>query len=259
MSVETRDLFTLPAELGVEILRSEVGSTLHGTGLPGGEDYDEMGVFLEWPASTVGLQRIEHYIKRSKPDGMRSEPGDTDLVVYTARKWAKLALNGNPSVLLLLHSPDDRLTRTSEQGAHLRAHAHWFASKRAGKAFLGYMQRQRSRMTGERGRAGRVRIMQDGGVDWKYAMHMLRLGHQGVEYLQTGHLTLPIGPEIADPLRAVRRGDVPIAEVIAHAESLEEQLKRLLDGDSPLPDHPNEAKVERWLIDAHRVLWAAHD
>lgn len=248
--------FDLPRDLGVEILRSEVGSTLHGTGLPGGEDYDEMGIFLEWPRTTIGLGHVEHYVKRSKPDGIRSEPGDTDLVVYSARKWAKLALNGNPSVLLLLHSPDDRLTRASEQGDFLRAHANWFASKRAGKAFLGYMQRQRMRMTGERGRAGRVRIMDDGGIDWKYAMHMLRLGHQGVEYLSTGHLTLPIGDEIGDRLREVRRGDVPIEEVIAHSESLEARLKLLLDGDSPLPDHPNEDKVERWLITAHQELWA---
>ena len=31
------------------ILLVEVGSTAHGTGLPGGEDHDEMGVVIEPP------------------------------------------------------------------------------------------------------------------------------------------------------------------------------------------------------------------
>lgn len=249
-----RDRFTLPRPLGIEILRSEVGSTLHGTGLPGGEDYDEMGIFLEWPRTTIGLGRVEHYTARSKPEGERSEPGDTDLIIYSARKWAKLALSGNPSVLLLLHAPDDRLTRISEYGLVLRRHAYWFASKRAGKAFLGYMQQQRQRMTGERGRAGRVRVMPDGQIDWKYAMHMLRLGHQGIEYMLTGNITLPIPNEIGDNLREVRRGEVPIEIVIYHAEALEEQLKRLLD-ESPLPDTPDEDSVDQWLIRSHQQMW----
>ena len=33
--------------------------------------------------------------------------GDLDVVIYSARKWARLALSGNPSVLLLLFVPDD--------------------------------------------------------------------------------------------------------------------------------------------------------
>lgn len=250
------DDFNLPKNLGLEILRSEVGSTLHGTGLGSAhEDYDEMGIFLELPRTTIGLGGIDHWIKRSKPEGVRSEAGDTDLVLYSARKWAKLALNGNPSVLLLLHSPDNRLTRSSVVGDDLRAHAQWFASKRAGRAFLGYMQRQRMRMTGERGRAGRVRVMPDGQVDWKYAMHMLRLGYQGIEYLSTGHITLPMPEEQAHELRLVRKGLMTMETVLGWAEDLEEQLKRLLDGGSPLPDEPNTDKVEQWLIARHLEFW----
>jgi hypothetical protein len=37
--------FPLPADYGIEILRCEVGSTLHGTGLPDHEDRDEMGIY----------------------------------------------------------------------------------------------------------------------------------------------------------------------------------------------------------------------
>lgn len=97
--------------------------------------------------------------------------------------------------------------------------------------------------------------MPDGGVDWKYAMHMLRLGYQGIEYLCTGKLTVPVPGELGDHLRAVRQGHIPFETVIKEAESLEERVKALLDGDSPLPPEPSTAKVEEWIIKAHLSSW----
>lgn len=245
----------LPPRLGIEILRVEVGSTLHGTGLPGHEDHDEMGIFVESMYSTIGLRTVEHYVWRSAPEGVRSQPHDTDLACYTLRKWAKLALNGNPSVLLPLFAPEDKVIVRTTLGDRLRENAHWFASKRAGKAFLGYMERQRQRMLGQRGKAGRVRVMPDGGVDWKYAMHMLRLGHQGVEFLTTGRLTVPVPGAVGDYLRAVRRGYVPFDDVIESGEQFEDKVKLLLDGQSPLPDEPAHDEVERFVVGAHLDAW----
>src|SRR5207302_1969195 len=103
----------------------------------------------------------------------------------------------------------------------LRGLARAFASKRAGKAFLGYMEQQRQRMVGQRGRAGRVRVMPNGEIDWKYAMHMLRLGLQGVEFPETGRLTLPMREPFGEALRNVRQGTERFDWVIEWAESLE--------------------------------------
>lgn len=110
-------MYPLPDDYGHEILRSEVGSTLHGTGLPDGEDHDEMGMCVEWPVSVLGLRQLNQYEfrtarEREDPEtgrSPRSQPGDTDLIVYTLRKWASLALNGNPSVLLPLFAPEEKL------------------------------------------------------------------------------------------------------------------------------------------------------
>jgi predicted nucleotidyltransferase len=246
----------LPPDYGVEILRTEVGSTLHGTGLGvAHEDHDVMGVFLEGKDSTIGLDARDHYVTRTAPKSERSQAGDTDLVVYSLRKWSRLALSGNPSVLLVLFAPDDKIVKQSELGVELRNKHASYASKGAGRAFLGYMEKQRQRMLGERGRAGRVRVMPDGGVDWKYAMHMLRLGYQGVEYLTTGRLTLPMPDDPADWLREVRQGNEDFDLIIKVAESLEDQVKRLLDGDSPLPDFPDRERVERFVINAHLRTW----
>jgi hypothetical protein len=43
-----------------------------------------------------------------EPGGLanRSGAGDLDVVVYSARKWCRLALEGNPTVLLALFVPD---------------------------------------------------------------------------------------------------------------------------------------------------------
>lgn len=214
-----------------------------------------MGIYLEHPSSVIGLADCPHWAFRTAGGNNRSTADDTDVVSYSARKWVTLALRGNPTVLLLLHAPEYALVLCDDLGRDLRANAGWFASRRAGASFLGYMQQQRQRMTGERGKAGRVRVMPKGGVNWKYAMHMLRLGHQGVEYLTTGVLTLPVPGDLGNHLRQVRRGEVAFADVIAEAEELEAEVQKLLDGRSPLPGQPDRRAAEAWLISAHRSAW----
>jgi hypothetical protein len=62
-----------------EILRSVVGSGVHGIAIEGADDHDEMGVFVEPPGSVVGLRGpADHYVYRTQPEGARSGPGDTD-------------------------------------------------------------------------------------------------------------------------------------------------------------------------------------
>ena len=50
-----RPVLEIPPLPDATILLVEVGSTAHGTGLPGGEDHDEMGVVVETPAQVLGL------------------------------------------------------------------------------------------------------------------------------------------------------------------------------------------------------------
>jgi hypothetical protein len=65
--------------LGNEILRGVIGSTAHGTAIAGSEDRDELGVFIEPPANVCGLVSCDHYVRRDRPDGVRSRPGDQEL------------------------------------------------------------------------------------------------------------------------------------------------------------------------------------
>jgi hypothetical protein len=51
-----------------------------------------------------------------------------------------------------------------------------------------YLEAQRQRLVGERGQRdiNRTRLVERFGYDTKYTMHILRLGHQGVEFLESG-------------------------------------------------------------------------
>jgi len=137
------------AEHGL-ILRGLVGSTVHGLSNPGTDDRDEMGVCIEPPEYVIGLRGFEHYISRSKPEGVPSGPGDLDLTIYGLRKFCCLALKGSPTVLLLFFIEGEHLLQRTQAGAELQALAPSFLSKRIGRAFLGYLGAQRRSLLGER-------------------------------------------------------------------------------------------------------------
>ncbi|HKF16693.1 MAG TPA: nucleotidyltransferase domain-containing protein [Candidatus Dormibacteraeota bacterium] len=172
------------------ILRGTVGSTAHGLHLGGTDDRDEMGVAIEPPSRLIGLVPFEHYVYRTAEERTshdttadqrrrgrtpRSMPGDLDLVVYSLRKYTRLAANGNPTVQILLFVEPLHSTRW---GDRLRAEADMFASREAGARFLGYLRAQRERLLGQRGqmRVTRTELIEAHGYDTKFAMHALRLG-----------------------------------------------------------------------------------
>ena len=238
------------------IVRSLVGSTIHGVELEGTDDRDEMGVCIEPPEHVIGLQHFETWVYRTKPEGVRSEAGDLDLVVHSLRKFARLALKGNPTVLLLLYvDPDDLLLRTAV-GDGLQTLAPAFASRQAGNSFLGYLTAQKQRLLGERGqlRVHRPDLFDEHGYDTKYAMHMLRLGYQGRELLETGRISLPMREHERQRVFAVRRGQVAFNDVLTEIGELERRLEDLLE-TSPLPPEPDRAAVDEFLVRAYREHW----
>jgi uncharacterized protein len=251
---------------GATILRGLVGSTAHGLNVGDGiEDRDEMGVCIEplHEAMTLG-EPFEQFIYRSAVEregraNARSTGGDLDLTIYSLRKWMRLALKGNPTILLLLFAPPEDLVSCTPEGESLRALTPALISKRVQAPYLGYLQAQKQRLTGERGqkRVHRPELEEMYGFDTKYAMHMLRLGYQGIELLTTGRLSLPMQEPARSFLLEVRRGKVGEAECLARAGELEQALTDLAV-TSPLPDDPDEARAEQWMLDAYSRAWIAN-
>lgn len=262
------------AESGM-ILRVQVGSGVHGTSVDGQDDRDEMGICLEPPEFVTGLARVpggtggrgtrapfeqyERHTAWDRPGGLanRSGAGDLDVIVYSARKWCRLALEGNPTVLLALFVPDEEVVFRDHAGAELVDNAHRFVSGLAADRFLGYLRSQKAAMTGERStHTNRPELVERYGYDTKFAMHAMRLGLQGAELLTTSRITLPVPEPGLSFLRAVRQGEVPFSEVLDAVSEAEARLEELRGG-SGVPEAPDRAWVDDWLHRSHLGHWAA--
>lgn len=255
------------------ILRVQVGSGVHGTSIAGQDDRDEMGICLEsWPFVT-GLARVssgvgppvvfEQYERHTvwdQPGGLanRSGAGDQDVIIYSARKWARLALAGNPTVLLVLFVPDEEVVFRNAAGAELVDNAHRFVSRLAADRFLGYLHAQKAAMTGQAGaHTNRPELVAVHGYDTKYAMHALRLGLQGIELLSSGKITLPVPEPDREYLRSIRRGDVGLTEVLTAVTAAELRLTELRNS-SALPGEPDRRWVDEWLHRSYQDFWSVH-
>lgn len=250
-----------PEQFPSPILEVVVGSTLHGTAVDDGlEDLDLMAVVVERPRQFVGFAPVDTWVHRTKPVGVRSEAGDTDLAVYGLRKYLGLALKGNPTVLLALFAPENFIRRNDVRGRQLQALAPYIVSRQAYSPFRGYMKQQHERLLGLRGQRNvtRPELVDKYGYDTKYAAHIVRLGLQGEELLLTGRMTLPMREEQRALCVEIRTGNYTLAavsELILDAE-------RRLDGAvqaSKLREKPDYKTVEKWMLRTYLTAWNSHE
>lgn len=244
-----------------EILRTEVGSGVHGMAIAGTDDHDESGVYLETPDQLLGLApNAEHWVWRTQPMGARSGPGDIDLTMYSLRKFMRLAVAGNPTILIPLFAQGDSVMVCTPLGEELRALTPQILSVHAAHRFLGYLDGQRERLLGG-GRQSKVpnrpELVERYGYDTKYASHALRLGLQGLELATTGALSLPMRPEDLERCMLIKRGEVGFDQALAMVDDVREQLADLIERDATvLPADPDLDAVNAWMVSARRRHWS---
>jgi hypothetical protein len=252
------------------ILRAVVGSSAHGLSV-GDDDTDEMGVCIEDPEHMIRVtgpsdkpvrgpfEQLIHRTAaiRTGDHSARSQPGDLDLTIFSLKKWAGLALGGNPTALLLLYAPPGKM---DARGVHLREMAPRFVSQRCGSAYVGYMVDQLERLLGLRGglKVHRPELVEKYGFDTKYAGHVIRLGYQGVELMTTGKLTLPMTGAAREQVLGVRNGAFTFGEVVGQAKTLLDVLKRTREevaAAGSLPEYPDVEYVSRWVSQSYVDTW----
>lgn len=123
------------------VLRGLVGSSVHGLVLDGTDDRDEMGVCVEPRRYVLGFGKFEQWVYRSAAEregdaGARSCAGDLDLNMYSLRKWARLALQGNPTVLLPSSSSSSATTRSTRCCDHTGRPSNGSEPARAAEGFV---------------------------------------------------------------------------------------------------------------------------
>ncbi len=249
----------LPHKEVSPILEVVVGSTVHGTNVQDGlEDLDIMAVVIESTRLVAVFYQQDTWVKRTKPEGVRSEAGDIDYTAYGLRKYLSLATKGNPTILLALFAPTQFIRYSDSRGEQLQELAPMIVSKECFAPFRGYMRQQHERLLGLRGQRNvtRPELVEAHGYDTKYASHVIRLGLQGMEILATGRLELPMPDAARELCIKVRTGGFTLAQVSEQIIAAEEGLVAAYQ-QSTLPDRPDVQAVERWMLDRYMGKWAA--
>jgi hypothetical protein len=243
------------------ILRVRTGSVVHGISTES-SDRDEVGVTIESPAHVIGLRTFEQYMYRDAAQrtgkfDARSYGGDLDLTIYSLRKFVRLALNGNPSIIETLFTPAEHVIQRTWLGKELQELAPSIVSLEAAPRYLGYLMAQRRSMESHNGKGRdvtRPELVERYGFDTKYAGHMVRLGFQGAEVLETGRITLPMREGEREIVKAIRHGEIDLENCLWIAEAQEAKIKRLTH-DTHLPAHPDRDAMDEWLIRAYQKTW----
>jgi hypothetical protein len=196
-----------------------------------GSDTDRRGVFL---APTPLFWRFE------KPPTHVEGPAPEQFS-WELERFCELALRANPNILECLHSP--LVEYVDDTGRELLALREAFLSRQVHGTFTRYALGQRKKLEGD--------VRTHGAPRWKHAMHLLRLLVSARDLLRTGALTLDVG-DGREPLLAVKRGEVSWPEVEARMNQLAAEADEALRG-SPLPEEPDRARVEAFLVRVRRA------
>lgn len=231
------------------------GSELHGAKVKNTDDLDIYGVYIEPPELALGLERSEFYVWSTSGNERRNGPDDTDVCLYSLRKWAGLAAKGNPTALHFLfstnHAPNKRIWQRILQ------HREVFLSRKAASQFRGFADAQLRRLqgigTGKKGQ--RHELIGEHGYDIKAAMHVIRLLNEGIELMRSGTITLP-RPE-RKLLVTIRTGKYGSLErVLELARELFDQLGQA-EADSRLAETVDKARISKIVSETYLEHWRA--
>lgn len=239
------------AEQGL-ILRAIVGS--RGFGIATEEsDTDYVAVCLLPPDYVYGLEEFSTVEDRGVVRGQRAVPGSVEGKTYSAQQFCRMTLGGNLGLLIALYAHPDLVTHLTVEGEWLREARQHFVSKRFGHCALSFVQeKQRTSLRDERRdpHMHRPELLARYTFDVKFAANMLRNALQGLELLRDGQLSVPLSPSHQDYLRAIRAGQVSLADCVTHAADLESQLL-LAMRRTHLPENGDRQAVNRILIRAY--------
>jgi predicted nucleotidyltransferase len=210
-------------------------------------DTDERGIYLppaDWHWSLQPLpEQIE--FKRTADgrtlDHNSAEEAD-DFCWWEIEKFLRLALKANPNVLEALYVPEQHVLFCNELGKKLRELRPAFLSKYLFQTYSGYVLSQFKKM----------KNAVDAGKEFrhKHAMHLIRLLYSGIEALKGRGIMVDVGAYRAD-LLAIKAGGSSFSEIYRRALDLNRVFTEEFE-KTTLPDRPDVAAVDRFLIEARR-------
>ena len=219
------------------LLAGIVGSTAYGLAGPG-SDVDRIGMFAAPSLSLLTLN----------PPRESDVTRDPDTTFHEAGKALRLFLSANPTAMELLWLPDDLYeTRTPLGDEAIALRASFLSARRVKEAYLGYATQQfRKLMLRDQGSSASspARLA-------KHARHLMRLVEQGYELYTTGYVRI----RLADPERYRAFGERVAGDAQAAVPFMAEAQERFGAARCVLPEEPDYAAAEDWLLRVRRAFW----
>ncbi|HWM91936.1 MAG TPA: nucleotidyltransferase domain-containing protein [Thermoanaerobaculia bacterium] len=234
---QRQDLAAITA-IGVEddelfervIYRCVVGSRAYGLDQEA-SDLDVRGIYLPLADLHWSLYGVPEQIERK----------ETDEAYWEIQKFLSMALKANPNVLECLYTPLIELCRPPAD--ELVAERSRFLSKMIYQTYNGYVLSQFKKLEQDLRTAGEIR--------WKHAMHLIRLQLAGITALSEGRVPVRVDGEYRERLLAIKRGEVPWAEIEAWRLDLHERFDAAF-ASTRLPERPDYRWANDFLIRARR-------
>jgi hypothetical protein len=212
------------------IFRSVVGSQAHGLA-DAGSDVDRRGIYLPPADLQWSLFGVPEQLESS----------ETQETYWEIRKFLTMALKADPNTLECLYSP---LVETcTPLAGELVAERSRFLSRLIYQTHNGYVLSQLNKLEQD--------LRTTGALKWKHAMHLIRLLFTGIMALTEGTLVVRVPDEHRERLLAIRRGEVPWAEVNAWRLELHARFDQAFK-ETGLPQRPDYAWANDFLIRARR-------
>jgi hypothetical protein len=214
------------------IYRCVVGSQAYGL-THEQSDIDRRGIYLP-PADL-------HWSLYGVPEQL--ENPDSEEIYWELQKFLTLALKANPNVLECLSTP--LVEYASDLARELLENRQRFLSKMVYQTFNGYVMSQFKKLQAD--------LRNKGDVKWKHVMHLIRLLLAGITVLQEATVPVRVDAAQRDQLLAIKRGEVPFADVERWRLDLHKQFDHAFES-TKLPDRPDYEWANALLIKARRSM-----
>lgn len=181
------------------------------------------------------------------PKHIKFEKREYDFDIFNIIKYFQLLMDNNPNIIDSIFTPQRCVLHCTQVGNHIRDNRKKFLHKGCFLKLKGYMFSQIKKMRDKNPEIGSKRhaLVLKYGFDCKYASHAIRLINQAEQILTEGDLDLERNSE---QLKAIRRGEWTVDEIIDYANNKERDLETVYS-NSTLPWGPDEPFIKNLLLE----------
>lgn len=218
------------------ILKVKHGSHAYGLAVET-SDLDVKGICIEPLEYHYGFAKnFEQHIQEA------SKGHEHDLVIYSLKKFAKLASASNPNVTDVLFVEDVDILECNSFGKELLTFRENFLSLRTMPAYIGVARSSLNEL--------RKNYFADRPKALKHGMRAIMYLRRCCELLESGKMIVK-RPD-RENLLNIRLGGVSYETLLEEAESLQDECQALYETSTILPKSPDINKIDAFVVDLTR-------